>query len=262
MRRQAVRAMARVMPYLPDSWVFAALRKWVDAIPDEEGRVFCRRLIVAAKDMMRRVSPNCRRRIVESFAINNYFVGLPKRHSFKRGTGFDAPYLIVVSPTTRCNLRCQGCYAGDYAGATDMPRQLLERVIGEARDLGIYFITLSGGECFLRDDLLDLFRTFSDCYFQVYTNGTLITEPMAARLADAGNVLPAISVDGFEAETDARRGRGTFAKVLRAMAALVREGVPFGYAAMATRLNNDLLVSDEFVDFWQARGCFIGWYFG
>jgi len=260
-RRQAVRTAARVLPYVPDSWVFAALRKWVDAIPYEQGRVFTRRLISAAKELLKRVSPNCRKRIVENFAINNYFLGVPRRRAFRAELGADAPYVIAISPTMRCNLRCAGCYAGDYSKAQNMSHELFARVIGEARDLGVYFITLSGGECFLRDDLLGIFRTFSDCYFQVFTNGTLIGDAMAAALADVGNVMPAVSVEGFEAETDARRGKGTFARVLRAMAALRREGVPFAFSATATRQNNDLLVSDEFVDFWAAQGCFFGWYF-
>lgn len=105
------------------------------------------------------------------------------------------------------------------------------------------------------------FAAHSDIYFQVYTNGTLIDEQEARVLSRLGNVLPAVSVEGWEKATDARRGPGSFKKVLAAMAQLQQAGVLFGFSATATRQNNELICSDEFVKFWIDQGCFIGWYF-
>ncbi|HSR11707.1 MAG TPA: radical SAM protein, partial [Thermodesulfobacteriota bacterium] len=96
---------------------------------------------------------------------------------------------------------------------------------------------------------------------QVYTNGTLIDDRMARELARLGNVLPVISVEGMEEETDQRRGPGTFRKILSAMARLREHGVLFGFSATATRGNNETISSDEFVDFFVGQGCFIGWFF-
>ena len=259
--RHGLRAAARLLPLVPRPWLYRAMRRRIDDIPYEQGRVFARRLIDAGRRLMSRVSPNCRRKAIDNFLVNNYVLGLPRRRAAQRDLGISAPYLLVVSPTMRCNLHCTGCYAGEYARDGDLPRDLLERLLAEARDLGTAFFTISGGEPFIRRDLLDVYRTFGDLYFQVYTNGTLIDDPLAAQLADLGNVFPAISVEGFEPETDARRGKGTFAKILRAMASLKRHGVPFGFSATATRHNNDLVVSDAFVDFWADQGCFLGWYF-
>jgi MoaA/NifB/PqqE/SkfB family radical SAM enzyme len=45
------------------------------------------------------------------------------------------------------------------------------------------------------------------------------------------------------------------------MRTLREEGTLFGYSATATRYNNELIMSDEFVDFFADQGCFIGWYF-
>jgi MoaA/NifB/PqqE/SkfB family radical SAM enzyme len=98
-------------------------------------------------------------------------------------------------------------------------------------------------------------------FFQVYTNGTLIDESLAKRLSRLGNVLPAISVDGWEEETDVRRGPGAFQRILSTMARLREEGVLFGFSATATRHNNELIMSDEFVNFFAQQGCFLGWYF-
>ncbi len=161
----------------------------------------------------------------------------------------------------RCNLNCFGCYAGEYSKREELETWRIEDLLKQAKDMGIYFITISGGEPFIRPDLLDIFAKFNDMYFQVYTNGTLIDKELARKLAEVGNVLPAISVEGWAKETEARRGPGAFQKILTAMENLRQEGVLFGFSATVTRQNNEQIVSEEFINFWAAQGCFIGWYF-
>jgi hypothetical protein len=70
---------------------------------------------------------------------------------------------------------------------------------------------------------------------------------------DMGNLTPGISVEGFEKETDQRRGKGVYKKILAAMENLRSEGVPFGVSITAMRHNWDLVSSDEFYDFWFNR---------
>jgi MoaA/NifB/PqqE/SkfB family radical SAM enzyme len=161
----------------------------------------------------------------------------------------------------RCNLTCYGCYADQYEKGAELDTDLIRRVLREAKEMGIYFVTVSGGEPFIRPDLLDIFAAHEDMYFQVYTNGTFIDSKVAKTLSRLGNVLPAISVEGWEKETDARRGPGAFQKILDTMARLKEEGVLFGFSATATRQSNELIISDEFVNFFAERGCFLGWYF-
>ena len=85
---------------------------------------------------------------------------------------------------------------------------------------------------------------------------------MAAQIAEVGNLTPAISVEGFEAETDERRGEGVFKKILEAMANLREVGVPFGISVTATRSNAEQVVSDEFVNFYfEQQGAVYGWMF-
>jgi MoaA/NifB/PqqE/SkfB family radical SAM enzyme len=73
--------------------------------------------------------------------------------------------------------------------------------------------------------------------------------------------MPCISVEGFEAETNKRRGDGHFGKLLGAFARLRDAGIPFGFSATATRENNDLITSDAFVRFYAEQGALLGWYF-
>lgn len=97
--------------------------------------------------------------------------------------------------------------------------------------------------------------------FQIYTNGTVIDEEAAQRIAQLGNIVPAISIDGFEEEMDSRRGKGTFAAVMRAMDLLRAQGVPFCFSACSTRQNCKVIVSDEFIDLMMDKGAVLGWYF-
>jgi len=178
------------------------------------------------------------------------------------------PSFIVFSPTQKCNLRCIGCYAasGTDTGAT-IPYPVVDRVISEVHDLfGGRFITISGGEPFIYKSkgksLLDIYNKYDDMLFLVYTNGTLINEEVAQRLGGSANATPSISVEGFEKETDQRRGAGTFKKILRAFEHLRKAGVPFGISVTATSKNINVLLGDEFYDFYfKEQGASYMWQF-
>lgn len=246
---------------IPDSVLTAAGRRCVRYISYPDGREFLTTSLLLAKRHLNRMSPAVRKSAL-NFIANALVKGEVKRIRFKEDTGFDPPILMVISPTMRCNLNCYGCYAGKYATNEDLGLGTLERLLLEAEEMGVYFITISGGEPFvLGEDLLSIMERHHSILFQVYTNGTLIDREVARRLAEMGNVYPCVSVEGFEKETDARRGKGTYQKILRAMDNLREEGVVFGFSATATRENNELIVSEEFVNFYRDKGCLIGWYF-
>ena len=214
------------------------------------------------KRLLREVTPRCRERFVADFVLNNAWGPLAaRREAFAAETGFQPPLTILISPTMRCNLRCAGCYAGEYSQRDDLPYEVVDRVLDEAEALGIFFVTVLGGEPFIRDDLWDLYEKHRDIYFQVYTNGTLLDQAAVDRLAALGNVAPMLSIEGFEAETDARRGKGTFQKLMAAMDRLHTAGVLFGFSSMVTRHNVETIVSDEFNDLLIKKGAFIGWHF-
>jgi MoaA/NifB/PqqE/SkfB family radical SAM enzyme len=214
-----------------------------------------------AQEVVERISPNCRRKFVENFIINALLKGGAEREEFAGREGFLPPFLIVISPTMRCNLRCPGCYAGDYAKDFGLEIGVVDDIIGQAREMGIYFITFTGGEIFTRPDIFEMYEKYDDVYFQLYTNGLLITEDVARRLSELGNVAPMISVEGFREETNSRRGEGVFDKVTDVMERLKRHGIVFGFSATAMRNNTHLLSSDEFIDYMVEKGCLVGWYF-
>jgi MoaA/NifB/PqqE/SkfB family radical SAM enzyme len=176
--------------------------------------------------------------------------------------------LLLISPGGRCNLACKGCYAASHPG--DLPSldaETFNRILHEKRDLwGSYFTVISGGEPLLWQDgewdILKIIEHHPTQLFLMYTNGTLITDEVARKMADLGNITPAISVEGFESQTDDRRGKGVFKKILTAFENLRRHGVPFGVSATPTRWNWDVITSDAFVDFYfEQQGALYAWLF-
>jgi MoaA/NifB/PqqE/SkfB family radical SAM enzyme len=99
-------------------------------------------------------------------------------------------------------------------------------------------------------------------FFLVYTNGTLINRELADKLAELSNVTPAISIEGFESETDQRRGIGVYRKILNAFENLRNVGLPFGISVTATSKNIDVLLTDEFYDYYfEEQGACYMWQF-
>lgn len=216
----------------------------------------------ATKRILTQTHPNVRRKIIENWIINGLLLGTNKRDEYRIKYGTHAPSLIVISPTMRCNLNCYGCYAGEYSKVSPgLPFELIDRIINEAKEMGIYFIVISGGETFIRKDLLQIYEKHNDVGFQVYTNGTLLDEATVQKLVELGNVMPCISVEGLEKETDERRGKGHFKKITAAMERLRDAGVAWGFSATSTRYNTDVVLSDEFIDLMIEKGALLGWYF-
>ncbi len=180
-------------------------------------------------------------------------------------SGRASPSTVVIEPTDRCNLQCPGCYAKSTAAGSDLPFERLVEIVEQVIDMGVTLITISGGEPFLREKkdqvITRLAERFPERGFLVYTNGTLIDETIAARLGKVGNVFPAISVEGFEHQTDRRRGHGIYEKNRRARRLLAEHGVMTGFSATVTRENAEAIASDEFIDLRIAEGDLFGWFF-
>jgi MoaA/NifB/PqqE/SkfB family radical SAM enzyme len=202
--------------------------------------------------------------------IGDSFVnaGIPSaKERFKAEFGVRPPGFFLISPTKACNLRCTGCYADSGGTSEKLEWPILTRMIRECRDLwGVVFYVISGGEPLVyRDEgksVLDLAEMNPDCFFMMYTNGTLIDDKIARRMGELGNIMPAISVEGLREPTDKRRGAGVFDQIVAAMERLRREKVIFGISMTATRDNADVLLSDETVDFYFTKmGAMFGWLF-
>jgi MoaA/NifB/PqqE/SkfB family radical SAM enzyme len=127
-------------------------------------------------------------------------------------------------------------------------------------------LVISGGEPLAYrsegKSLLDAAEKHPDILFMFYTNGTLIDEKTAQRMAALGNVTPAISGEGWRDRIDERRGSGVFDQILAAMEQLRKAGVFLGISLTATRHKAEEILSEEFIDyFFEQQGAFYGWIF-
>lgn len=213
-----------------------------------------------ARKFMRELDPHVRRTIMRNLIANEALLGYQIRYKVKEELGFYPPSHLVISPTMACNLSCFGCYASSYR-AKGLDYEQVKDILAQAKDLGMYLVIVSGGEPLYWPHFIRMCEEHPDMTFQFYTNATLIDRAMAKKLVELGNVIPAISVEGFEQETDERRGKGTYKKLTDAMAYLKELGGLFAFSCTAHHYNVDIVASDEFMDDLQERGVFYGWYF-
>jgi MoaA/NifB/PqqE/SkfB family radical SAM enzyme len=186
---------------------------------------------------------------------------MPKRAKLLEEEGIKTPFVILISPSMRCNLRCRGCYASSYSKEDDITYEELDRIIGEAIDIGIYYFIILGGEPFFYKDLLKIYEKYNDAIFMPFTNGNLFDNKLSDELQRLGNVIPMLSLEGFEEETDARRGKGVFKKVMKSMDMLRTRGILFGVSSAVGKSNIDSVSSDEFINMLIEKGSKMSWYF-
>jgi MoaA/NifB/PqqE/SkfB family radical SAM enzyme len=131
----------------------------------------------------------------------------------------------------------------------------LQSVVAEAAALGVSFFVIAGGEPFMREELLAIAERFPRIVFLVFTNGVLLDDAMVERLARLKNVVPLLSLEGSAAQTDQRRGQGTYQLLTDAMGRLRRRRLFFGCSLTLTSRNFSTIFSDEYVAGLTAAGC-------
>lgn len=174
----------------------------------------------------------------------------------------NVPWLILMDPTSACNLHCTGCWAAEYGNKLNLTLEEMDSVVTQGKELGVYFYMFTGGEPLVRKaDLIKLCEKHNDCAFLAFTNGTLVDEAFCEELKRVGNLYLAISLEGFSEVNDLRRGNGVFGKVMHAMDLLKKNGLVFGTSICYTSKNWDAVTSDEFVDLMIDKGCRYAMYF-
>lgn len=95
----------------------------------------------------------------------------------------------------------------------------------------------------------------------VVINGTLIDDAFADEMLRVKNLVPAISIEGFEEATDFRRGEGTYRKVIEAMTRLKERKLLFGISCCYTSKNVEVIGSEEYFDSMIDMGAKFAWFF-
>jgi len=179
----------------------------------------------------------------------------------RRKQGELFPPFLFLALTHACNLRCNGCWIHSDAAPQQLGFNDVHRLIEEGKRQKAYFYTLLGGEPMLYPQLWQIVEAHSECYFQIITNGMFFDEANVERIRRYGNVTPLVSIDGFAAENDARRGGGTFQAAVEGIERLQKAKVLFGVATTVTGRNLDEVTADEYVHYFIDRGAMYLWYY-
>lgn len=203
-------------------------------------------------------------RLLWKFAWNFGWRNLWNMHAFekrqKRGEEF-YPAFNMISVTETCNLACSGCWV-TAGGKKRLSVKQIDGIINDSKRHGSYFFGILGGEPLMYDGLMDIFKKHKDCYFQLFTNATMLTDEVAMQLREAGNVTPLISIEGLEEESDRRRQRSeVYKRTLRGVRACRKAGLIFGVAASICKSNYKELVSREHIERVAKEGAAYLWYY-
>ena len=133
---------------------------------------------------------------------------------FKEKYKIEPPSFIVLSPTQKCDLSCEGCYASSKINAPTLPYEIVDKTVNEVyNEWGNRFLTISGGEPFLYNDngktLFDIWKKYNEMFFLVYTNGILINKKCKPEDICAKEALESKDYDRMLKEFDEKLAKKT-----------------------------------------------------
>ena len=208
----------------------------------------------------RNTTPRVLWKILYNFCWRNY----RNMAAFERRQAEGKPFFpafVMISVTESCNLRCSGCWVS-VGGRKQLSVEQLSGIINESKKQGSYFFGILGGEPLMYKGLLDVIEQHPDCYFQIFTNATLITDEIAQRMSRLGNITPLISIEGLREESDARRGRDhVYDRTLAGLRACRKAKLIFGVAASIGQSNFDELVTRKHIEDMAREGAAYLWYY-
>ena len=212
--------------------------------------------------MLDELDPNVAKMTALNLGFEAAFYGTKTIRKMRQVHHCNIPWLILMDPTSACNLHCTGCWAAEYGNKLNLSFDELDSIVTQGKELGIYFYMMTGGEPLVRKaDIIRLCEKHNECAFHCYTNGTLVDQAFCDEMKRVGNLSLSISLEGFEDVNDFRRGAGVYDKVLHAMDLLHENGLIFGNSVCYTRKNMDAVTSDEFFDLLIEHGSRFAWYF-
>lgn len=180
--------------------------------------------------------------------------------------GEHIPPFLIASITSQCNLHCAGCYSrANHACVDAKPvKQLSDaewlHIFEEAKELGIGFVLLAGGEPMLRRDVIKAAGTIPEILFPIFTNGTMFDEEYINLLKRRRNLIPVLSIEGREEKTDKRRGEGIYQKLENAMDIMQKNKILYGASITVTTENIEEVTSKPFLEKLAKAGCKVIFY--
>lgn len=208
------------------------------------------------------LDPNVVKTTVLNFGFEAMLHGTKTIRKMRTVHNCNIPWLILMDPTSACNLHCTGCWAAEYGNKLNLSYEELSNVVKQGKEIGVYFYMFTGGEPLVRKkDIIQLCEEHHECQFLAFTNGTLVDEAFCQEMKRVGNLALAISLEGSPEVNDLRRGAGVYGKVMHAMELLKENGLIFGTSICYTSKNCESVTNKEFVKLMVDKGCRYAMYF-
>ena len=186
-------------------------------------------------------------RLFLKFAYNFGYKGMRSVQKFKKRlkNGVSFPPFLYLSIINSCQLRCQGCWVDVAAKRQMIELEDLNRIVNDAKQHGNSFFGILGGEPLMHPQLLEFLAQHPDCYFQIFTNGQLITPAVAKELRRLGNSTMLISIEGSEIVSNERRGGNeVLNKTMDGLRNAIAERLIVGVATSVCQTNYELVSED------------------
>lgn len=203
-------------------------------------------------------------RLLWKFVVQAGWQGMLAVNRFERRLrqGRRFPAFIFISLTNNCNLTCQGCWVSRSTPPVEMEPETFDRILRESKEQKCGFFGILGGEPLLYPGLLELLGRHRDSYFQLFTNGTLITDSVADEMRRLGNITPLVSIEGLEKTSDERRGGDSvYHRSMAGVQRCVDRGLITGVASSVCQSNFEEVVTETFVRDVMALGVQYLWYY-
>ena len=168
-----------------------------------------------------------------------------------------APKSVIWDVTYACNFSCKHCLnSSGTAEADELDTRQAIRLIDSLHESGIFYLSLTGGEPFLRPDFLTLLQRISDVamHVDIATNGFSIPEQILNAMRELRIFDLQISIDGIGEYHDRFRGRaGAFSAACKTIERLLNSEISVSISTTVTAENIDSL--DAIIDFAFSAGC-------
>ena len=215
-----------------------------------------------AKNIITDTDPEIIKKMIYAFGYEAGIKGTKQVRENREKFECNIPWIILMDPTSACNLNCKGCWAAEYGHKLNLSLDDMRNIVSQGKALGTHIYMYTGGEPLIRKkDIITVCEENPDCVFLAYTNATLIDQKFCDDLKRVGNLSLALSIEGSEESNDWRRGDGAYKKTLAAMDLLRQNKIIFGVSVCYTRSNVDYVTGDEFLDMLVAKGVKFGFYF-
>lgn len=202
----------------------------------------------------------CRSKFITNMVLKGFLGFRIFKKRQKKGELF--PAFQFISVTNDCNLKCQGCWVSANGQKEYLDIEKIHSIIEESKKQGSYFFGILGGEPLIYKQLFEIFEKHPDCYFQLFSNGTLFNHSIAQKLRKLANVSPMFSFEGDEQVADIRRGgHDIYNQTVQALSTSTEHRLITGAAISVCKSNIDMALSETFIQMLHDIGVIYIWYY-